>query len=370
VSNGCKTIFYLDPNKIRDDKLGCGVSPASDILKAASESWFVHSPGYSDSGHRVHGVDVDGCAKWLMNPNSSGYQAWWRSYLRANGDGYDIYFMDDDYMTLVRETAFASGGGCYPWPTTCSATHEIADDAHEVQAHANFVNAMTHSNGSPMNFVFQQASWNNTIDQSAFTTTSHIVGMTCEGCVSTWAYPSFTLLHPRVLDAMAAVHQVGGMFWLISHGNSPVGATQFLQRKLTTGFVWLGYTEGLTAVWPDLETNNNNLPIWPEDLIYPSHPLQSMTTGHTDLEVASGVYRREFTTCYQKGVYFGVCAAVVNDNSTALPVVSSWLRQTYHHYVWLTGGDELHGGIANRSGGSFVVNSTKVDAGGAILLTP
>jgi hypothetical protein len=373
ASSGCKAVFYWDPNHLIDPGSGsaCNSYPGAAILAAASESWFVHDLGYSDSGHRVYGTRPNGCRAFAMNPNSPAYQSWLRNYLRANGDAYDLYYTDDDYMLLFKEMWFTSGGGCQPWPTKCLTTQEIPDDAHMVLAHANMVNAMTHSNGKPMNFIFQQASGNNVIDASAFTTSSRFKGITCEGCISSEGHPALTLAYPRVLDEVASANAVGGLFVLSSQGYSATGsATQTLQRRLTTGFVWLIYKEGFTAVWPDLESYNfTNLPVWPEDLIYPSQPLQSMITGHADLQVASGVYRREFAKCFQKGVYFGRCASVVNGTSSTITVSSSWLRQTYHHVVTWSGGDVLSGGSANTSGASFVANSTTIQPGDSVLLT-
>jgi hypothetical protein len=178
-------------------------------------------------------------------------------------------------------------------------------------------------------------------------------------------------VYSRVLDEMAAVNTTPAAFMLISHGNSPAGsATQILQRLVTTGIVWLGYSEGHTIVQPDLETNTKNLAIWPEDLIYPSFPLESMLTNSSDLLVAPGVYRREFSSCYQQGVLFGACATIVNANASAVAIQSSWLHQTYHHTVTLGGGDVLSGGVANISGASFIPGLTWVQAGGAILLAP
>jgi hypothetical protein len=361
----------MDPNHVIDYNASCKYYPDYVIMPAASESWFVHNTGYTDSTHRVYGYRPNGCLVWAMNPNNTAYQSWWRSYLRSFADGYDLYYLDDDYMVLIKEMYFGqTPGGCQPWPHYCRTTQEIPDDVHMVLAHASLVNAMTHRNGAPMYFIFQQASFNNALDASAFKTTARFRGMTCEACVSFGSHPAFTFAYPRVLDAMAATIAVGGLFVLSSQGNAPTGsATQTLQRLLTTGFVWLGYKEGFTAVWPDLETQNKtNLPVWPEDLIYPSAPLQNMTAGHADLEVASGVYRREFARCYQNGVFFGQCASVVNGNNSAITVQSSWLKQIYHHSVTLAGGDVLSGGVAHRSGAQFVANTTSVQAGGAILL--
>jgi hypothetical protein len=239
-----------------------------------------------------------------------------------------------------------------------------------VLAHANFVNAMTHSNGSPMYFFYQQASFNNALDVSAFKTTNRFVGVTCEGCISTWATPVRTNMYAPVLNEMAAVNASSGAYLLISHGNSFAGsATQILQRLVTTGIVWLGYSEGHTIVEPNLETNTKKLAIWPEDLIYPSSPLQSMNTSSNDLLVAPGVFRREFASCYQQGVLFGPCAIVVNANATTVTIQPSWLHQTYQHVMTVSGGDVLSGGVANISGATFIAGSTWVQAGGAIFLT-
>jgi hypothetical protein len=240
-----------------------------------------------------------------------------------------------------------------------------------VLAHANFANAMTHSNGSPMYFFYQQASFNVPLDMSPFTITNRFIGVTCEGCVASIASPVNPRVYAYVLDEMAAVNATPAAYMLISHGNSLAGsATQILQRLVTTGIVWLGYSEGHTIVQPDLETNTDKLAIWPEDLIYPSYPRQSMRTSSNDLLVAPRVYRREFARCYQRGFLLGPCATVVNANPSAVAIRSSWLYQTYHHVVTLRGGDALSGGVADISGAAFIPGSTWVQAGGAILLTP
>jgi hypothetical protein len=368
----CKSVYYWDPNHVIQPSSGCVYHPAEEIMDVASESWFIHDRGYHDSNHRVWGRRPNGCVAWAMNPSNSSYQSWWRGYLRSHADGYDYYFTDDDYMMLSKEMYFTSGGGCRPWPTKCTSTEEIPNDASMVLAHATLVNAMSHRDGDPMKFFFQQVSFDDALDASAFGASSRFVGITCEGCISSPAYPALYSRYSWVLDAMAAVNATGGQFELTSQGDAGGGsATEHLQRLLTTGFAWLGYKEGHTIVWADLEEEHpDKLPVWPEDLIYPSQPLQTMVSGHSNIEVASGVYRREFATCYQKGVYFGHCAAVVNANGGRTVVRSSWLRQAYHHFVTISGGDELTGGVANVRGGSFYVNDTSIEGGGAILLTP
>ncbi|HXW51422.1 MAG TPA: hypothetical protein VEJ41_05475, partial [Candidatus Acidoferrales bacterium] len=127
VTNGCKAVFYMNPNRLYDGD-GCAYLPATSIMPVAQESWFLHDTGYSDSAHRVWGyqdTDPDSCDTWIMNINSSGYQAWWQTYLWANADQWDLYFLDDDSMELQIFTEAHSGGGCLPWPSYCTSTQEI-----------------------------------------------------------------------------------------------------------------------------------------------------------------------------------------------------------------------------------------------------
>lgn len=370
-SHSCKAVAYVDPNHVYNGSpAACVMHPDADMLAGASESWFIHIPGYSNSTHRVHGKSAGGCMIWEMNPNSIGVQAWWRAFLRTHADSYDLYLLDNDPMDIPDAGYFPSGGGCNPWPRICTSTHEILTNPAEAAARSNFVDAMSHSNGSPMYFFYQQASFNDLLDLSALALTRRFVGLTCEGCISTYAAPARTNLYASVLDEMAAVDGSTGSFMLISHGNAPTGsALQVLQRLVTTGIIWLGYSEGHTVVQPDLESNTTRLAVWPEDLIYPSGPLENMRFGARDLLVATGVYRREFATCYQRGAAIGPCAAIVNANGHAVTIPSVWFRQAYGHIVTLSGGDVLSGGSAQIASLRFIPSSTRVQPSGALLLT-
>jgi hypothetical protein len=372
MSGGCKAMFYMDPNHVwAPGRPECTYHPDADIVSAAPESWFVHDTGYSDASHRVYGKDALGCTVFELNPLAGSYQNWWRTYLRNNADAYDVYFIDDNMMDVLDASYFPhSGGGCTPWPSYCRSTREIANDAAEVAARVSFANAMTHADGSPMYFFFQQASFDIPLDLSAFNSTGRFKAISCEGCVSTAANPARSNLYARVLDEMAAVNANGDIYMLMSRGGSPSGSpTQILQRLVTVGITWLGYSEGHTVVRPNLESNTNKLAVWPEDLIYPSAPLQSMVTGAADLAVGPGVFRREFKTCYQAGRFFGRCAVIVNPTGSTVAVRATWLRATYSHVVSLTGGDVLSGGTASVNGLPLVPNVTTIAPASALLLT-
>jgi hypothetical protein len=129
------------------------------------------------------------------------------------------------------------------------------------------------------------------------------------------------------------------------------------------------------------------LAVWPEEGIYPTNPVQSMSTpggngclagtgtvcstgGHNDLQVAPGVYRREFGACYNKGVRFGTCATIVNTTSSPVTIKSAWLTHSYGHQIAFNGGDVQSGGTINPAGTSFTPGSTSVGADDATLLAP
>lgn len=376
ISLGCKAVFYMRPFATQDYVPStCKIHPDSDILAAASESWFVHNTGYNDSAHRVYGIDQYGCLIWGMNPNSTALQTWWKNYLRKNANSYDLFFVDMSPMDLGNATWYTSGGGCQPWPHVCASTQEMANDAAVESGHINFITSLTYSNGSPMLFLYQQAypRFTMALDPSAIASTPRYFGLTCEGCLAD--IPPAPVIDPSnyapFMDEIAEINKTAGEFVILSKGANPAGsASQLLQRQVTIGFTWLVYSEGHTIVQPDLERNTHNLAIWPEDLIYPDGPVESMVSGHTDLQVSPGVYRREFDHCYYNNQTLGVCAAIVNANSTSVSIKASWLRQTYHHVLTFNGGDVLSGGTVNLTGSSFVSGVTTIQSGGAILLGP
>ena len=86
------------------------------------------------------------------------------------------------------------------------------------------------------------------------------------------------------------------------------------------------------------------------------------------MEVASGVYRREFSSCYNQGVAFGRCAVIVNWNGSAVTTQSSWLTNSYSHQVTMVGGDVQAGGTINLTGAGYGPG-TSIPAHDSVILT-
>ncbi len=376
IAGGCKAVLYFDPNRAYDSP-GCPYPEDANLLAQMDESWFVHQTGYNDSAHRVHGTHKQKCQGtvtrinvWSINISSPAVQAYFRNFLQQSGDGYDLYYMDDMGADLVDQFYFSGRGGCDPSGRLCTSTQEFAGDKGLQQAAASFVNSMTHRNGAPMDFIFNGLSFNGrpVADTRLLDASKHFIGASCEGCAT-----SGTTVHPdnyvRILNTMAQFDKRSAIFVLLSYGNAPAGSAQQLQQRfVTTALTWLGYRDNCTVVWPDLESNTTNLAVWPEDLIYPSSPLQTMSEAASDLQVAPKVWRREFASCYLKGTPVGGCAAILNASDVDLVVQNSWLSATYKHVISASGGDVLSAGVISLNGNPFTVDQTKIPAQSALLL--
>lgn len=376
----CYSVFYFDPN-FQYDGTTCPVLPDTNFINAASESSFVHEAGYTDAAHRVVGHYNEGCKGstmtipvYLANQTSPSVIAWFQNYLQQNGDSWDNYFMDDTSTVLLDQTYGPGGGFCQDslpnhW---CSTTQEYPTDSAVAQAHAAFANSLNHLNGSPMKFFFNGIDFSGQTPRSLQLLTlapGHFSGAVCENCIVSGGTLRPNLYAP-VLKAMAQIDAIPNEAIVeLNTGASPAGsAAQLTQRTVATAIAWLGYSDGHTIVFPDFETNTQGLSVWPEDLIYPGAPLQTMSTGASDLAVATGVYRREFVSCFNNQAPIGPCAAVVNASSATVTVSSAWLQQTYGHVISMTGGDILSGGTLSLTATAFSPNVTTIAPGQAVLL--
>ncbi len=370
----CQSVFYFDPN-ILYDSAQCPFQPDASALAAASENWFVHQHGFTDSTHRVETHYSQTCngaintiPVWAFNNSVPAVAAWYSTYLQSNADAWDIYFMDDTDATIADQFYAAGQGMC---GGLCSITQEFTTNSAISAEHTSFVGGLTHVNSQPMHILFNSLQFDG--QQTAnninlLNSSSQFIGAVCENCAvaNGLLTPAY---YQRVLNSMNTVISYGGIMVLQSRGSNAAGSSaQINQRLVTTGLTWLGYSEGHIVVWPDLEDNTTNLAVWPEDLIYPASPLSSMVAGPGDLQVAPGVWRREFATCYQLGAFFGHCAAIVNSTASTITVSSTWLSQTYGHIILLSGGDVLSGGSASLNTASFSPGVSTIPASGAILL--
>lgn len=360
----CKVFTYFEPNYIWPG------SPFFTLGAPIQQDWWVHQPGYSDSSHRLALPSSDG-TKYLLNQSDPAVQQWAQSYLRSGFNSWDGLLVDN----VSASTAAQFYG------TGFSSSQEITGDSQVVVGHEQMAHALTHSDGTPFLQVDNGININPNVAPT-FPLLDHpssVVGLVAEG--EPWEngpQPYYSTL----LDYMAYVDtRPGDFIVLLSYDDNG----SLVARRLQEATVLLGYSPGHVDDWANLEQNSPDLSVWPEEGIYPTQPVESMGTpggsgcltgsgaecsrgGHNQVQVAPGVYRREFRKCFNRGASFGGCAVIVNDTSSSVTVSPSWLRQSYSHQITFDGGDVQSGGTIDTTGAAFTVGSTQVPAHGGLLL--
>jgi hypothetical protein len=368
----CQVMQYLD-SQILYYSSGSSSPQWSSWSAVAQEGWYLHQPS---SSARVSTPAFGG--GYFDNQGSAGVQGFYQAYVRAHFPSEDGLFMDDQ----------ASGVPELLWGSSSSSSTEASSDSQLQAAHAAMSAALTRPSGQ----AYPQV--DNTIpDGGNPSETSQGLGMLTgptQGLLTEGApmvNGSLDPFYPGLLDDIAYVeNKTPGYVVMLSYGAS--GASyQPQSRRVQEATDLLGYAPGRIVNWAELEQGSANLAVWPEEGVYPTAPVQSMgapggsgclsgngaycaTGGHNDVQVAAGVYRREFGACYNQSVKFGPCAAIVNTTGSAITVPASWLTQSYHHQATLTGGDVQSGGTLNLTGATFTAASTTIAAHDAAMLTP
>jgi hypothetical protein len=392
----CKVIEYIDPNIIYPT---CsfewnGNSNFKGWNSVAQESWYLHQPGVAPtSATRLK--QPGGCGGYYVNNANPAVQAFYENEVKSLSDfnengQIDGLFVDDNAGSLIG--AFGDSTYCQAQSTQDSNTcgsYEITTDSQLQQAHEAMAAALQQANGTPYfqvnNGIGDNPYQYNSIDM--YNNPSSVMGMAAEespvgsgSLIANWRYS-------QLLDDMAYVDHTTNDFIVLLSEDNQGSTTQNNSRMVQAATVLLGYEPTHIVSWSDLEGNTNNLAVWPEEGIYPTNPVQTMgapsgtgcfagtgaecpTGGHNDIQVATGVYRREFGQCYNQGTAFGPCAVIVNDSSSSVTVPSSWLTQSYGHQITMVGGDVQSGGTVNLAGASFSPGSTSVASGDAIMLAP
>lgn len=372
----CTVIQYFDANTIWS---------ANPVFTApASENWWLHQRGYTDRAHRLTDSSAAGTEYWLDQSNGAA-RRWVAGYIRSNYHAWDGLEMDSNSTTMKQEFYRANK----PAQDQYRTSQELRTNGAVATEHRSLASMLRHPGGAPFTQVDNGIS-PNPYQQNTLSLLNHpsaVVGLISEGYP--WNY-GFSAFYPGLLDVMAAVDARPGDFVvLLSYAKGGPANVRLLQEAT----VLLGYKPGHVVSWEDLEQDNLHLAVWPEEGIYPTNPVESMSAprgrgcltgagvycsrgGHNDLLVASGpgptgagVYRREFRDCYYEGTWFGRCAAIVNDTTRAVAIRASWLRLAYRHAIVLRGGDVQSGGRLELAGAPFVPGRTTVSAQDAILLS-
>lgn len=374
----CTVIQYFNTSKIWS---GNPIASAP-----AQEDWWLHERGYTDAAHRLTDSSPGwGRANWLNQTNPAA-RRWIADYISTHYNVWDALFLDDTAASLKAQFYRSD----VPPDKQYTSSQELRTNQAVVEEHEALARVLDHADGTPFAQVNNGISPNPWIPNTLklLDHPGGVVGLMSEG--HPWE-DGFSPFYSNLLDVIAAVDARPNVF-IVLLSYDPNGSLQ--ARRVQEATVLLGYEPGHVVSAADLEQRNLDLSVWPEEGIYPTVALESMNRprgegclkgggtacrrgGHNDLRVAggyspidrgAGVYRREFEDCYDRGVWFGRCAAIVNDTSSPVTVRGSWLRQSYVHVITMRGGDVQSGGTIDLTGATFRPGVTRIPADDAILL--
>jgi hypothetical protein len=362
----CQAIAYVQPSIIYAD------SPLARLT--IPESWYLHQPGYADAAHRLR-TSAYGGGYYLDQANPDA-DAFFATSVKTSFNDYDGLMVDDTGASLQSQF-FGTG---------LDTSQEISSGDQLLAAHEEMASELMHLDGNPFLEVDNGIGANPWLSMP-FPLLGHpepVSGLIAEDVPedngllinSAWAYPT-------MLDEMAYVgHTAADFMVLLSYNRDGARSS----RRMQAATVLLGYSRAHIVSWSDLEQHNRDLAVWPEEGIVPTRPRQTMRTprgrgclqgtgnvcsrgGHNNVQVAPGVYRREFARCYYRGVRFGRCAVIVNTTDRALSVKRRWLTRAYGHRITFVGGDVQSGGRLKLRGARFHIGHTRVPAEDALLLS-
>lgn len=360
----CLDFVYLDAILVYHDM------PPVD--RVAKENWWLHQPGHHDRAHRLvfHTAGV-GLGN-MLNQSRPAVDRWFKNYVHKYDNPFNGLLLDD--------TAASPPDQFYGSGFTSSA--EIKTVRGILAEHRDMAESLTHKNGQPFLQVNNGLSVNPYLKPAfpELNDPNAVIGLVAEDDpINDGTLVNF---YSTLLDDMSYVDSTPNNFLVLL---SYDGWGGLVARRIQEATVLLGFEPGHIVSWAALDTHSKDLQIWPEEGIYPTEPVQTMGKpggrgcltgggrvctigGHRSLEVAPGVYRREFRECYNQGVPFGSCAVIMNDTGRKVRVKASWLTLSYSHRITMIGREVQAGGRINVDGASFTAGKSTVGADDALLI--
>jgi hypothetical protein len=363
----CRVMQYLDTNWIYG---GDRVVPAT----AAASNWWLTEPAPRQSAQIF--TDWLGTGH-LINQAVPAVRAFFRDYVRRNYNRDDGLLLDWQSPGLAQELYYST---CH-----CRRTAQIGSDRALRAAHTRMSAALTHRNGSRFIEADNSLPGNPFLPQGVRMLNRRIGvdAWTVEG--EPMSDGKLVAFYSTLLDQIAYIETRTRGF-VVPMSRAPANAPYLDQtRRVQEATMLLGFRPGRLVDWANLEDGSSRLSVWPEEGIYPTSPLESMAAprgrgclagtgrvcsrgGHRSVQVAGGIYRREFRSCYRRRIRFGGCAAIMNTTGAPVTVRAAWLRRHYRHQITFTGGDVQSRGSVDLTGAPFSAGSTVIPPYDAVLL--
>jgi hypothetical protein len=334
-SLGMKTIIYTDPNR----------TGPGDLMHTNYENTYAHDC----QGNRIQVLGKD---KQLMNPYSQKlWSLWpWAVTQMIGWDGGGIY----DY--IFEDTADSVDGlklSGLPCHFDQSGWTQQTNNLDSNLGYPIIYNGLSHvppGTETPAPAIGINPTSNGGMAEDCY------VGRTPSG----YHYAPNWLGMENTELAMQAQGRI-----FICHGDAYVDASTNdpLRLYFYASFL-LSYDLGSSIVNTEFLTSSG-VTVMPEAELVPKQPLVQTPSDISGLMESSGVYGREYSSCYLLGTPIGACAVAVNPNNPGKggPLAFPWPGK-YTHTLTMSGSGVYDGGTvatngpappANMSGGTAVI---------------
>lgn len=363
----CRAIQYLDTDWYF-------AADGAHVASVASPTWWLHEPA-PNQGRMIFSGGLGGA--YLIDQARPQVRSFFRSYVRRYYNRDDGLMMDWQSPSLAQELYYSSCG--------CSSTREIRSSRALRAAHEAMSRALRHRNGRHFLQIDNSLPDNPSLPQglSMINRRAGVIGWTVEG--QPMSDGVLDSNYATLLDQTAYIATRTRGF-IAPMSRAPAGASyQARSRRVQEATMLLGYRPGHMVDWANLEAGSSHLAVWPEEGIYPTRPLQSMRRprgrgcltgsgrlcsrgGHRSVQVAPGVYRREFRRCYLRKRPIGPCATIMNTTGHWVRARRRWLRIPLFHQITYVGGDVQSGGQLDLNGATFTPGLNAIAPRDAVLL--
>lgn len=347
---------HLDTSDVPENSENC-TGAVAGFLRAENGS-YAHAYQHQQNGDRL--VDhadglYGGQAQEPFYIGDPDLQSAFRLVTAQNPYATDVF--EDDaggaYNCIVDDNGDCSSayGAAHSAPPLCDYTggywcykygetaREWDDEANPQQSYA--IDAIDLSNASRLPVIGNNGIGTDTYDLE-WLRAANVEGALWEGA---WQPSAGGVAWAAKADAVLVYHSLNKYVVELSKDSNA------LMFQIASHWIVYDPTysiEALAEVNPATTAAGRNDTTFPEELIVPTLPRVATPSNNTvtTFEVASGVFVREYSACYQDGASIGYCAAIVNTNGSTASI--SGLTERYGHVLvhntgatWAAGGTPI-----------------------------
>lgn len=312
---GIKTMYYTNPNRTQ----------STDPMFTSDETTFAH-----DCNNNRITTTFNGITQYVMDVRSASLAKLYHDTIASKiaGAHFDAVFQDDDGLLGAyaisplpcnyTDSAWTSGsaavGSAAPAPVIFNGLSSL--NGHNVSASVPWVN-----NANTLGGNFE-----------------HCYSDDAQAKQSAWMWQA-------VENTELAVAARKALFICMLRDTSDA-ATQTDARLYALASFLLTYDPGTSMLWEGFGTPSG-FHVMPESQLVVLNPKTSTPSDISGLLTSSGVYGREYSSCYIAGAFVGPCAVAVNSDPS---LSHAFPYPQYTHSLTISGSGIVDGGSIATNG--------------------